>query len=62
VLALGGALFMASDALLATDQFARPLPLASLWSLGTCWAAQWCIASWLQPPAGEAIHGVPRGP
>ncbi|MDO8419411.1 MAG: lysoplasmalogenase [Rubrivivax sp.] len=51
VLALGGALFMASDALLATNKFAGPLPLASLWILGSYWSAQWCIASWLEPPA-----------
>ena len=49
VLALGGALFMASDALLATNKFASPLPLASLWILASYWAAQWCIASWLAP-------------
>jgi uncharacterized membrane protein YhhN len=49
VLALGGLLFMTSDALLATNKFAGPLPLASLWVLGTYWAAQWCIASWLKP-------------
>ncbi|MDP1899600.1 MAG: lysoplasmalogenase [Rubrivivax sp.] len=47
VLALGGLLFMVSDALLATDKFAAPLPLAGLWVLGSYWAAQWCIASWL---------------
>jgi uncharacterized membrane protein YhhN len=49
VLALGGLLFMASDALLATNKFAGPLPLASLWVLASYWAAQWCIASWLKP-------------
>jgi uncharacterized membrane protein YhhN len=49
LLALGGALFVASDALLATDRFAGPLPLSSLWVLSTYWAAQWCIASWLAP-------------
>jgi len=49
VLALGGALFLASDALLATNKFAGPLPLAGLWILTTYWAAQWCIASWLKP-------------
>lgn len=49
VLALGGALFMTSDALLATNKFAGPLPLASLWILASYWAAQWCIASWLAP-------------
>ncbi len=49
VLAVGGALFMLSDALLATNKFAGPLPLASLWVLSSYWAAQWCIASWLRP-------------
>lgn len=49
VLALGGALFLCSDALLAFNKFAQPLPLASLWILGSYWAAQWCIASWLGP-------------
>jgi uncharacterized membrane protein YhhN len=49
VLALGGALFVASDALLATNRFAAPLPLASLWILSSYWAAQCCIASWLAP-------------
>lgn len=47
VLAVGGALFVASDALLATNKFMAPLPAASLWILATYWAAQWCIASWL---------------
>lgn len=50
VLALGGALFLASDALLATNKFALPLPLSGLWILATYWLAQWCIASWLEPP------------
>lgn len=54
VLALGGSLFMASDALLATNKFAVALPLANLWILATYWAAQVCIASWLAPPAGAA--------
>jgi uncharacterized membrane protein YhhN len=47
VLALGGALFLASDTLLATNRFAAPLPMASLWILSSYWLAQWCIASWL---------------
>ena len=52
VLALGGALFMLSDALLASNKFGAPLPLASLWILSSYWAAQWCIASWLAPNKG----------
>jgi uncharacterized membrane protein YhhN len=47
VLAVGGALFLASDALLATNKFAGPLPLSGLWILCSYWLAQWCIASWL---------------
>jgi uncharacterized membrane protein YhhN len=53
-LMLGGALFMASDALLATNKFAQPIPAATLWVLATYWAAQWCIASWLKPSAAAA--------
>jgi uncharacterized membrane protein YhhN len=49
VLALGGALFLCSDALLAINKFASPLPAASLWILATYWSAQWCIAYWLPP-------------
>ncbi len=56
-LALGGALFVASDALLATNKFAGPLPLASLWILSSYWAAQWCIAGWLPPRADQAAPG-----
>jgi uncharacterized membrane protein YhhN len=51
VLALGGALFVASDALLATNKFAGPLAYSGLWILATYWAAQWCIACWLAPRA-----------
>jgi uncharacterized membrane protein YhhN len=53
-LALGGALFLASDALLASNRFAQPLPLASLWILATYWSAQACIATWLAPPSRSA--------
>lgn len=49
--ALGGALFMTSDALLATNRFALALPLAGLWILVAYWAAQWLIASSLPPRA-----------
>jgi uncharacterized membrane protein YhhN len=49
VLAIGGALFLCSDALLAINKFASPLPAANLWILATYWSAQWCIAWWLPP-------------
>jgi uncharacterized membrane protein YhhN len=54
LLAIGGALFLCSDALLATNRFAAPLPLAGLWILLSYWLAQWCIASWLEAPAPRA--------
>ena len=41
--AVGGAVFVASDALLATNKFAAPLPLSALCVLGTYWVAQWLI-------------------
>ena len=47
--AIGGALFLTSDALLATNRFHTPLPLSTLWILATYWSAQWLIASALPP-------------
>ena len=60
VLALGGALFLGSDALLAINRFAAPLPLASLWILASYWLAQWCIASWLD--ARRGVNSTRRRP
>ncbi|MFZ5544521.1 MAG: lysoplasmalogenase [Pseudomonadota bacterium] len=51
--ALGGLLFMCSDALLAADRFHAPLPAAAVWILSTYWLAQWCIASSLH---GKTAH------
>ncbi|MBP6898820.1 MAG: lysoplasmalogenase [Burkholderiaceae bacterium] len=67
-LALGGALFVASDALLATNKFAGPLPLSSLWILASYWSAQWLIAAALPPsvsgsgPECAPRQGPPRKP
>jgi uncharacterized membrane protein YhhN len=47
--AVGGALFVFSDAMLATDRFAQPLPAASMLILPAYWAAQWLIARSLPP-------------
>jgi uncharacterized membrane protein YhhN len=58
-LLLGGALFMASDAVLAVNRFALPVPAAGLWILASYWAAQWLIASWLQPPMTTAAATSP---
>lgn len=52
--ALGGALFLVSDALLAIDRFHTPLPLAALLVLGTYWPAQLLIALSVRPPGQGA--------
>jgi len=57
----GGALFMASDALLAVNRFALPLPWASVWILATYWSAQWLIASWLTPARTRPAVAAPPG-
>ena len=55
--AVGGALFMASDALLAFDRFHSPVPLASVWILGTYWGAQLLIALSVESGAPDARRG-----
>lgn len=57
--AAGGALFMLSDALLATNRFATPLPAASLWVLSSYWCAQGLIAASLPAPASASASGPP---
>ncbi|MEP7282369.1 MAG: lysoplasmalogenase [Rubrivivax sp.] len=57
--ALGGALFVASDALLATERFGGGLPLASLWILPTYWGAQWCLATGLAPAGDPPASPAP---
>jgi len=49
--AVGACFFMLSDALLATNRFVSPLPLASLWVLGTYYAAQILIVRHARPAA-----------
>jgi len=51
--ALGGVLFMGSDALLAFNKFSAPVPLSALWILLTYWLAQGLIAASLRAPAGR---------
>lgn len=60
-LAIGGLLFVVSDAVLATNRFALRLPLSDLWILSTYWAAQWCTASWLPPSRRRISRGSPGG-
>ncbi|HEV8689098.1 MAG TPA: lysoplasmalogenase [Ideonella sp.] len=46
--ALGGVLFMASDATLAVNRFLSPVPASGLWILATYWAAQAAITGSLR--------------
>lgn len=52
--AIGAALFVGSDALLAIDRFRTPIPLAPLWVLATYWLAQWGIA--------QSVREAPQAP
>jgi len=47
--AIGAGCFMLSDALLATNKFAQPLPMAQLWVLGTYYIAQILIVHHARP-------------
>ncbi|WP_245597985.1 lysoplasmalogenase family protein [Ottowia thiooxydans] len=49
MVALGACFFMLSDALLATNRFVSPLPLAHLWVLSTYYAAQILITVYARP-------------
>ena len=44
VVAIGGALFVLSDAILATDKFVGGIPMPTLFNLSTYWLGQWFIA------------------
>jgi uncharacterized membrane protein YhhN len=44
IVAIGGALFVLSDAILATDKFVGGIPMPTLFNLSIYWLAQWCIA------------------
>ncbi len=49
LIAVGAGCFMLSDALLASNKFVQPLPLAQLWVLGSYYAAQLLIVGgWLR--------------
>ncbi|WP_096667310.1 lysoplasmalogenase family protein [Polaromonas sp. AET17H-212] len=51
--AIGAGFFMLSDALLATNKFAQPLPMAQLWVLGTYYIAQILIVHYARPATAE---------
>ncbi|WP_372828554.1 lysoplasmalogenase family protein [Polaromonas sp.] len=65
--AIGAGFFMLSDALLATNKFAQPVPMAQLWVLSTYYIAQILIVLHARPTAAwrlvplEAAH-TPAGP
>jgi uncharacterized membrane protein YhhN len=44
VVAIGGALFVLSDAILATDKFVGGISMPTLWNLSIYWLGQWFIA------------------
>ncbi len=54
--AIGAALFVASDALLALDRFVTIVPMRDLLVLGTYWLAQSCIALSVQRPAPPTLR------
>ena len=55
MVAAGALCFMLSDALLATNRFVQPLPLAQFWVLATYYVAQLLIVGgWLRPPHAPA--------
>ncbi len=54
--AVGAALFVASDALLALDRFVTIVPMRDLLVLGTYWMAQACIAMSVQRPAPPTLR------
>lgn len=51
--AIGGALFVLSDAILATDKFGGGIARATLWNLSIYWVAQWFIACAAVAPMPE---------
>ena len=52
--AVGSAFFMLSDALLAINRFAQPLPMAAFWVLATYYVAQFLIVRNSRPAATPA--------
>lgn len=59
--AIGGALFMASDATLAWNRFLAPVPAAGFWILASYWLAQMAIAASLQSASNSLEDASNRG-
>ncbi|HEY0825035.1 MAG TPA: lysoplasmalogenase family protein [Ramlibacter sp.] len=60
--AVGAAFFMLSDALLAINRFAQPLPMAQFWVLATYYAAQVLIVRNSRPAAAQDSLQYARSP
>jgi uncharacterized membrane protein YhhN len=59
--AAGALLFVVSDAILAVDKFATPLPLARLLNMSSYWGGQALLcAAALHLPPGDPAHAHPR--
>ncbi len=58
VVAIGGALFVLSDAILATDKFVGGIPMPTLFNLSIYWFGQWMIARAAGP--GNVVAGGAR--
>ncbi|HEY2345147.1 MAG TPA: lysoplasmalogenase [Xanthomonadaceae bacterium] len=56
VAAVGGALFVVSDSLLAWDKFGGGIPEAALFVLASYYAAQWCIARSVDRAKSEEVR------
>jgi alkylglycerol monooxygenase len=60
--AVGACVFMLSDATLATNRFALPLPMAQFWVLSTYYVAQMLIACNARPSAPPHLGGSAAAP
>ena len=60
--AVGSGLFMLSDALLAINRFAQPLPMAQFWVLATYYAAQVLIVRNAAAPAASRVTASSPSP
>ena len=58
IVAIGGALFVLSDAILATDKFVGGIPMPTLFNLSIYWLGQWMIAR--AAGTGNVVAGAPR--
>jgi len=60
--AIGTAVFMLSDSILAINKFATPIPMQELWVLATYYSAQALIVHNARPAAPAAAHSLNNSP